>query len=154
MKGRLYVLQNGLFYWLMKDSTDTIPAKPRFSLKKEERLCSRKQMEKLFSAGATFLVYPLKVVYSEIIFPEPFPAKAAFAVSKKLYKKAVRRNLIKRRMREAYRLNKHLLNSETSSPQNAIMFIYVGKEIVDFHSIEKAMQKSLQMISKKSIQNP
>jgi ribonuclease P protein component len=138
----------------MIDSPDKIPAKPRFSLKKEERLCSRIQIEKLFSAGASFLVYPLKVVYSEINFPEPFPAKAAFAVSKKLFKKAVRRNLIKRRMREAYRLNKHLLNSEKLSSQNAIMFIYVSKEILDFHSIEKAMKKSLQLISKKSIQNP
>lgn len=127
---------------------------PDFSFKKAERLCSKKQIEKLFSEGNSFLFYPLKVVYIDIDFPEPFPAKSAFSVSKKRFKTAVRRNLIKRRMRESYRLNKHLLTLDDNSSKKAVFFIYIGKEILDFHTIEKAMKRSLIALAKTSTPNP
>ena len=127
---------------------------PDFSFKKAERLCSKKQIEKLFSEGNSFLFYPLKVVYADIDFPEPFPAKTAFTVSKKRFNKAVQRNLIKRRMREAYRLNKHLLILDENSSKKAVFFIYIGKEILDFHTIEKAMKRSLNTLAKVSTPNP
>jgi ribonuclease P protein component len=127
---------------------------PDFSFKKAERLCSKKQIEKLFSEGNSFLFYPLKVVYADIDFPEPFPAKTAFTVSKKRFNKAVQRNLIKRRMREAYRLNKHLLILDENSSNKAVFFIYIGKEILDFHTIEKAMKRSLNTLAKVSTPNP
>ncbi|SHF59491.1 ribonuclease P protein component [Mariniphaga anaerophila] len=104
-------------------------------------------MDKLFSEGETFLFYPLKVVHTEISFQEPFLAKVGFAVSKKLFKRAVRRNLIKRRMREAYRLNKHLLTPDELSTKKAIFFIYVSKEVLSFKTIEKAMKKSLSSLA-------
>lgn len=125
-----------------------------FRFKKEERLCSKIMIEKLFTEGTSFLVYPFKVVYIEIDFPGKFPAKVAFAVSKKLYKKAVSRNLIKRRTREAYRLNKHLLSSASTSSKKAIIFIYIGKEILQFPSIEKSMIRIMERLRKNSIQNP
>jgi ribonuclease P protein component len=132
----------------MENSSENKQDNTRFTFKKEERLCSKKQIEKLFSEGTSFLIYPLKVIYTNIDFNEPVNAKAAFAVSKKLFKKAVKRNLVKRRIREAYRLNKHIL-AERKSAQTAIIFIYVGKEILDFAAIEKAMQRSLISVSKK-----
>jgi ribonuclease P protein component len=127
---------------------------PDFSFKKAERLCSKKQIEKLFSEGNSFLFYPLKVVYMDFDFPEPFPAKSAFSVSKKRFKTAVQRNLIKRRMREAYRLNKQLFTLDDNSSKKAVFFIYIGKEILDFQTIEKAMKRSLAALAKPSTPNP
>ncbi len=125
-----------------------------FSFKKAELLCSKKQIEKLFSEGNSFLFYPLKVVYTNIDFAGPFHAKAAFSVSKKRFKKAVQRNLIKRRMREAYRLNKHVLAFEENSTKKIVFFIYVGKEILDFRTIEKTMKRALIALAKTSTPNP
>lgn len=120
--------------------------KTRFTLKKEERLCSKKQFDKLFAEGNTFLVYPLKVVFTETEFDGSYPAKAAFAVSKKLFKRAVKRNLIKRRMREAYRLNKPVFYSQVKQKKAAVIFIYIGKEIIEYQRIEKSMKTALAKI--------
>jgi len=128
--------------------------KRRFILSKDERLCSKKQIEKLFTEGDTFLVYPLKIVYTEIESKGLGPAQVVFAVSTKIFKKAVFRNLVKRRMREAYRLNKQLLQAENNPAPLGIVFIYIGKKILDFHSIEKAMKRSLALLRKNSIPNP
>lgn len=130
------------------------PAEFNRHFKKEERLCSQKLIEKLFAEGKTFLVYPFKVNYIAIDLPGDYPAKVAFAVSKKLYKKAVLRNLIKRRMREAYRLNKHMLFSEGAPSKKAMMFIYVGKEILPYKAMEKAMVKALDVLKKQVTPNP
>ncbi len=135
----------------MENYSDKTGVHHDFSLKKSERLCSRKQIEKLFSSGNTFSVYPLRVIYSDFNFPEPHLAKAAFAVSKKSFKKSVQRNLIKRRMREAYRLNKHILQGMYS--QKGVVFIFTGREILPFSVIEKAMQKSLGKLRNRNL-NP
>lgn len=138
----------------MENSSEKIPSTTRFTFNKEERLCSKKQMDKLFSEGSSFLVYPLKVVYSNFEFPGPYPARAAFAVSKKLYKKAVQRNTIKRRMREAYRLNKHIFYSSEKIQKTVVIFIFIGKTNLDYNSIEKAIQKSLTILLNKANRYP
>lgn len=112
-----------------------------FTLKKDERLCSQKTLGELFTLGESFLVFPLKVVFLKSVEPLPFPAQVAFAVSKRNFKRAVRRNLLKRRMREAYRLNKNPFYDELAAknPHISIMFIFVGKELLEYATIEKAM---------------
>jgi ribonuclease P protein component len=138
----------------MENIPGNIPDRLRFTLKKEERLCSRKLIGKLFAAGSAFLIYPLKVVHLEMDATGTFPVKAGFAVGTKNFKRAVRRNLIKRRMREAYRLNKHLLVSAGQLTPRAVMFIYVGKKVFDYHTIEKSMVRSLSRIASTTPPNP
>jgi len=112
-----------------------------FTFHKEERLCSQKIIGDLFTSGESFLAYPLKVVFLKTDIPESSPVQAAFTVSKRNFKRAVKRNLLKRRMREAYRLNKPGFYEElaASDIHLAIMFVYVGKEITEFSAIEKGM---------------
>lgn len=137
----------------MDKPQDKLPQMNRFRLGKKERLTSRKMIDRLFSEGKSFLVYPVKVIYMEIDKGDLYTAKVVFAVSKKLHKKAVVRNLIKRRMREAYRLSKHRLSPSLSGKATAIAFIYIGKDILQYPPIEKAIKRSLDNLGK-AIQNP
>lgn len=130
------------------------PDRLRFTLKKEERLSSRKLIGKLFAGGTSFLIYPLKVVHLETDAQGNFPVKAGFAVGTKYFKRAVIRNLIRRRMREAYRLNKHLLAPAGQPVSRAVMFIYVGKKELDYQTIEKAMVRSLFRMAQATPPNP
>jgi len=112
-----------------------------FTFHKEERLCSQKIIGELFTSGESFLAYPLKVVFLKTDISEPYPVQAAFTVSKRNFKQAVKRNLLKRRMREAYRLNKPNLYNELAvkNLRIALMFVYIGKDIAEYPAIEKGM---------------
>jgi ribonuclease P protein component len=122
-----------------------------FTLNKEERLCSQKILGELFTSGESFLVYPLKVVFLKTDNSQPTPVQASFAVSKRNFKRAVKRNLLKRRMREAYRLNKLALYDELAAKELhiAAMFIFIGKDLAEFAAIEKAMFSALKKIAAK-----
>ncbi len=122
----------------------------KFTLGSEKRLKSRKKIERLFASGNRIQKFPLKAVY--VIEPsESFGFQIAVSVPKKLFKRAVDRNLLKRRMREAFRLNQYQLELKQKVE---IMFIYSTKEIQDYTRIEKAMLvliDSLNSISNDSI---
>ena len=120
----------------------------RHTFTKEERLCSKKVIDKLFSEGESFLSFPLKIVYLQTELPSKNKVQIGFSVSKKIFKKAVKRNFLKRRMREAYRLNKHLLTGKVADKQMAIFVIFIGKEITHFKTIEQALKKALVRCSK------
>ena len=66
-------------------------------------------------------------------------------VPRKRYKKAVDRNCLKRRIKEAYRLNKHVLDHSTTD-YLLIGYIYIGKEILDYHLIAEKLKQSLQRL--------
>lgn len=121
----------------------------QFGLKKAERLSSKKTIEKVFTGGDSILQYPLKMVFVKTELPNNCPVQTAFSASKRAFKHAVKRNRIKRLMREAFRLNKHMLYREDSAEQLAVFIIYIGKELHDFNTIQSSMQKGLKKILKK-----
>jgi ribonuclease P protein component len=116
--------------------------KPTF--RKSERLCHVKSIDGLFNRNhpenQSFLVYPLKAVYLKRPGTERTLPQILISVPKRRFKRAVDRNLLKRRIREAYRLNKELL---PETPPKNVGFVYVANEILEFTQIERAMKKCL-----------
>lgn len=109
---------------------------------KEERLCSKKSLDLLFKNGSSFLFYPFRVTYLFVAEPHKYPAQVVINVAKKRYKLAVDRNLIKRRTREAYRLQKEnlLYTSLTNKDELLLLSLqYVGKQIYDYAFFEKKL---------------
>jgi len=120
------------------------------TFKKEERLCNKRLIDELFHNGSSFLCYPFKVSWLLVEGPQQFPVQIVFSVSKKRYKRAVDRNLVKRRMREAYRLHKEtqlydLLNS--ADKKIVLSLGYIGKEIAPYDLIEIKVMKLLTQLS-------
>ncbi|MCW3075455.1 MAG: ribonuclease protein component [Bacteroidetes bacterium] len=115
---------------------------------KQERLCSKKQIDLLFSKGKSHLSYPVKTILLETPVQLQFPVQAMFIVPKRQFKKAHDRNKIKRRMREAYRLNKNNIyeSLKVSDKKVLLAFIYVGKKIEEYAVIEKAIVKELTVL--------
>ena len=116
------------------------------SFKKEERLCNIKLIEKLFSDGSSFLVYPFRIVWLPEDSNSNLPVQVLISVPKKKFKRAVDRNLIKRRIREVYRLHKSedlfpFLNEHSARILLAIN--YIGNEIPDYAFLEKKFKDVL-----------
>jgi ribonuclease P protein component len=121
-----------------------------YTFKKEERLCNKRLLEQLFSSGSSFLCYPFRVSWLKAVTAQPAVVQVVFAVAKKRYKRAVDRNLIKRRTREAYRLHKQKLLYKPLQEQDLQIILsinYIGKEINDFTLMDKKMVKLLTQLS-------
>ena len=120
-----------------------------FSLKKNERLRSKNDIDKLFTSGESFVIYPCRIVYK--FSDSNFSSKASILISipKKRFKRAVKRNLLRRRTREAYRLNKNsLLHNLPNNRTLNIAFLYISNELNDYSVIEKKMKESLVRLNK------
>jgi ribonuclease P protein component len=114
------------------------------SFPSNEHLKSRKAIQSLFDKSESLYKYPIKIVWKKQMNKEIQLNQAAFTVPKRLFKRAVDRNLIKRKMREAYRLNKGLIHDvEQPLPIIYFMFIYTGKEILDYSIIESSIKTLL-----------
>lgn len=110
---------------------------------KSERLKSVTSIGRLFREGKSIHHYPVRMIYEQAVDSgRRIPVKVAFAVPSRKFKSAVLRNRIKRRMKEAYRLNKSAL-LDTCPISVDVVFLYTGKEELSYENIERSLRKSL-----------
>lgn len=115
-----------------------------FRFPKKEKLKSAKTIEKLFLEGKTHSKFPIKIFFLPQENTEI--SQAAFAVPKRNFKSAVDRNRVKRQLREAYRLNKQMLD-EINGRKFVMLFLYLGKTKPQYAEVEKAMVKLLKNLN-------
>jgi ribonuclease P protein component len=117
----------------------------KFTFKKEERLNKEKWIQELFEKGSSFILHPFRVVY----LPHPDPMclthQVLISVSTRNFKKAVDRNTIKRRIREAYRLNKVKI---LSPGKWLIAYIYIAKEMIPSEMIHKKLALTFERLQR------
>ena len=126
----------------------------RYTLKKDERLCSKSQINRLFNNGSSDLVYPYRILTLEVDSAEEPHVQVLISVSKRNFKSAVKRNAIKRQVREAYRKSKHMILSvyeEKSDKRLLIAFIYTAKTIVESSYMEQKLILILQRLTDKDV---
>ncbi|MCB0760972.1 MAG: ribonuclease P protein component [Flavobacteriales bacterium] len=107
------------------------------SFGRDEKLKSRKQIERLFREGKSIRQYPVMLVWIESDRVESIPVQTGFVVSKRNFKRAVDRNKIKRQMREVFRTHKHGLYEAVGGKGMTIdlMWIYTGKDHPEFKEL-------------------
>lgn len=121
-----------------------------FSYNKFEKLKSRKQIELLFAQGKSISSFPVKVFYLPVEHTPEHPVQVGVGVSARNFKKAVDRNTIKRRMREAYRLHKlplleHLIAKQKSV---AVFILWIDKQLPTTAALQDLMPTVIEKLIK------
>ncbi|MBR2367860.1 MAG: ribonuclease P protein component [Alistipes sp.] len=120
-----------------------------YALPKSERLHSLSALRRLFTDGTSHFVYPFRyTVYSTK--STTASVEVLFSVPKRFHKRANKRNLLRRRTKEAYRLNKHLLDDYLSASCQDIdlALVYSTKDVLPYKTIENAICRILAEIAK------
>ena len=126
-----------------------------FSLSKNERLKSKKNIDTLFLHGRAFFVFPYSVkylIFDELMNPEE-ALKLVASVPKRKFKRANKRNTIRRRLKESYRINKvelkQLLINKNKSMH--LLVTYNANEEIPYQEMNENMKKVLQILEEKII---
>ncbi len=126
-------------------------ATENFRFPKTERLRGERTITSLFEQGQSGFVYPFRYVY-QLSGDAPQGGVAVLVtVPKRNHKRANRRNLLKRRTREAYRLNKHPLaaTAATAGKSAQLALVYTAKEEASYAEVEKAVRRILAAVGEK-----
>ena len=126
----------------------------KLTLPKVERLNSRILIERLFTGGSKSLpAFPLRIVYMPVEGEELPAVSVLISVPKKRFKRAVKRNRVKRQIREAYRKHKYLLIDplKAAGKKAAIAFIWLDNELHASDEIEEKVKKLLQITAERML---
>lgn len=126
------------------------------TFRKKERMVSRKLMEQLFEGGKarSASAYPVRAVYMKVDRQSlGVPVQVLITVSKRHFKRAVKRNRVKRQIREAYRLNKQILTDRVEQTSEdlslAVAFIWLADRLYETAEIEDSVKSLLHRISER-----
>ena len=125
-------------------------------LYKSEKLCSTLEIEKLYARGTSIIAYPLRAVWLEVPREDgrhPVAARFLVSIPKKRIRHAVDRVLLRRRTREAYRLNRSFLDGVAQEGKTVLIgFNWLANHEYNYVTIERSMQEILRKISSAIIQ--
>ncbi len=113
-----------------------------------EKLKSKILIDRLFAEGKSIKKFPVMLIYLPLNASERNSNKAGVSVPKRSFKKAVDRNYLKRLLREAYRKNKYLVESNLAD-NYAFMFIYTSKEISSYEKVAAGISEILKKLIEK-----
>lgn len=117
------------------------------SLHKDQRLKSRKQIEILFASGQSISEFPFRVIF-KWNSPGGNPSlKFGVSVPSRYFKRAVDRNVLKRRIREAWRLQRQSLEIFSLH----VFFVYTGKEVMDYKLISEKVAKLIKKLKESHV---
>lgn len=126
-------------------------AAERFTLSKEERICSKKLINELFTGnGRSMTAFPLRVVFMKRTIVDDQPRAAMLvSVPKRYFKHAVDRNRVKRQVREAFRRNKSIITQNLTDDHEsvAMAFVWLTNEKFPSSEVENRMVRLLTRIS-------
>jgi len=114
----------------------------KYTLGKEERLKSKKLIERLYKERNSVKAFPLRMIFLQTEHTSKFPSQVGVSVPKRNFKRAVDRNRIKRLMRESYRLQKEIVYNNIEEPY-VFMISYIGKEECTYEALFLKMEKLL-----------
>lgn len=125
-----------------------------YTLRKSERTCSKIAIDNLFKGGhsRSLSAFPIRVVYLVSDTPQQEQCQIMVSVPKKCFKRAVKRNRVKRQIREAYRLNKAIVTEQMKKHEGkylAMAFIWLDTELHDTDEIKAKMINLLGRISER-----
>lgn len=109
-----------------------------FQLSENEKISGKKAFEVLAAKGRSFFSFPCRIIWMETDIPLKHRAQVAFVAPKKIFKSAVKRNRIKRLLRETYRLHKNEFYQELEKRGKylRILFVYTHRELPEFRELE------------------
>ncbi len=121
-----------------------------FQFPKKQKLCGEKRIERLFSNGKSISEKPFRAIWNFEKNNDQVFVKSLIVVSKKRLKLAVDRNVVKRRIKEAYRLQKKQLECflEGTNQQLNLAIIYQEEEILDYKTLEEKINLLLSRLIK------
>jgi ribonuclease P protein component len=113
-----------------------------FEFSKKQKLCNETTIKEMFSKGDSFVIAPIRLIWKEEVDSDSVAIKSIIVVPKKQLKLATDRNVVRRRMKEAYRLNKaeieHFLVNKNRQLNVAI--VYQNEKILSYKAIEKKIK--------------